>query len=578
MSEVIIFEENSLFGLKSNTGEVLLQPNFTSLVSCRTNIYLQECWDFAFYYIALVRTKIGDKYALYDYKGNLALPPIYNKIVHAHGNYFIIIPDWGTGVFEIGKGEIVPTEYESVSCRGELFIVQRNGKLGVYCNNGKVVCDVEFDDIKITEELILGRNCDNIIIHDLNGKTLFNSYYEITDYVYGKWSDFYIVRRNGFYGCLNRSPWYCESLEDVSLLKELVPCIYDYIAYTDKTIFDAKINDKDMFIKYFVKKGEGTLSFYQYDLYDINDNPAYRGKTLLSTIITDTFCIQTPSKTTFTNMNREFANIYENLKLTISQKIDFEGSEDDLCIEDASFIMNVLSQLEIERGYVLGLYPHGYSLGTIESNYRNYYTMPYVHKENATKYFSPELKSTQPPKKTWLQRLHLAKCEPWEKEYYSSEEYSPDMLIPELLIDVLAKSVPSPLEYVRLNREEEAIWEVFLLDKLKHFLPTFNHGNYIRKNLICVPSDIDRLPNYVKDYIAYCCRSHDVEKIFPKIEFSTEEIMVKCCYFNQQEGLIMWKTSYRWIDMGGGTGKVESLLLPFGCEDVLVPVKEIIRY
>jgi len=277
-------------------------------------------------------------------------------------------------------------------------------------------------------------------------------------------------------------------------------------------------------------------------------------------------------------MNTEFANIYENLKLTISQNIAFEGSEDDLCIEDASFIMNVLNQIEIEQGYVLGLYPHGYSLGTIESNYENYYTMPYIHKKNATKYFSPELKTTQPPKKTWLQRLHLAKCEPWKKEYYSSEEYSPDMLIPELLIDVLAKSVPSPLEYVRLNREEEAIWEVFLLDKLKHFLPTFNHGNYIRKNLICVPSDIDRLPNYVKDYIAYCCRSHDVEKIFPKIEFSTEEIMVKCCYFNQQEGLIMWKTSYRWIDMGGGTGKVESLLLPFGCEDVLVPVKEIIRY
>ena len=278
-------------------------------------------------------------------------------------------------------------------------------------------------------------------------------------------------------------------------------------------------------------------------------------------------------------MNQEFADIYENLQLTISQNIAFEGSEDDLCIEDASFIMNVLNQIEIEQGYVLGLYPHGYSLGTIESNYENYYTMPYIHKKNATKYFSPELKTTQPPKKTWLQRLHLAKCEPWKKEYYPSEEYSPDMLIPELLIDVLAKSVPSPLEYVRLNREEEAIWEVFLLDKLKHFLPTFNHGNYIRRNLICSPSDIDSLPDYVKDYIAHCCRMHDVEKIFPKIDFYSDDgIIVKCCYFNWQKGLIMWKNPYNWIDMGGGTGKVESLLLPFGCEDVLVPVKEIIRY
>lgn len=152
------------------------------------------------------------------------------------------------------------------------------------------------------------------------------------------------------------------------------------------------------------------------------------------------------------------------------------------------------------------------------------------------------------------------------------------MLIPELLTDVLAKSVPSPLEYVRLNREEEAIWEVFLLDKLKHFMPTFNHGNYIRRNLICSPSDIDRLPNHVKDYIVHCCRMHDVEKIFPRIEFSDDRIIVKCCYFNRQEGLIMWKSSYNWINMEGGKGKVESLLSSSDDEGVLVPVEEIVRY
>jgi hypothetical protein len=124
---------------------------------------------------------------------------------------------------------------------------------------------------------------------------VFNSFYdEITDYVYGKWSDFNIVKRNGFYGCLNYSPWDCNTLEDVYLLKELVPCIFDYIAFTDKTIFDTKTNDKDMFIKYFVKKEGGTLTFYQYDLFDINDNPTYRGKILLSATITHTFCVQTP--------------------------------------------------------------------------------------------------------------------------------------------------------------------------------------------------------------------------------------------------------------------------------------------
>ncbi len=273
-------------------------------------------------------------------------------------------------------------------------------------------------------------------------------------------------------------------------------------------------------------------------------------------------------------MNQEFANIYENLNLTIGQNIDYEGYADNLCIEDASFIMDIFNHLELEQGYVLGLYPHGYSLGTIESNYRNFYTMPYVHKENATKYFSPKLKSSFfSIVKRWLSfNLFQGKT-----EYYSSEEFSPDMLISKLLTDVLAKSVPSPLEYVKLSHEEEAIWEVFLLDKLKHFLPTFNHGNYIRRNLICDPSDIDRLPDYVKDYITHCCRTHDVEKIFPKVEFSNDNILVKCCYFNQQKGLIMWKNSYRWIDMEGGTGNVESCSSS-DCEEVLVPIKETVRY
>lgn len=274
-------------------------------------------------------------------------------------------------------------------------------------------------------------------------------------------------------------------------------------------------------------------------------------------------------------MNPEFANIYENLNLTIGQNIDYEGYADDLCIEDASFIMDTFKHLELEQGYVLGLYPHGYSLGTIESNYRNFYTMPYVHKRNATKTFSPKLKSSFfSIVKRWLTfKLFQSKT-----EYYSSEDFSPEMLIPTLLTDVLAKSVPSPLEYVRLSREEEVVWEVFLLDKLKHFLPTFNHGNYIRRNLICDPSDIDRLPDYVKDYIANSCRMHDVEKIFPKVEFSNDEILVKCCYFNQQKGLIMWKTPYHWIDMGGRKGKVETVMLSSDCEDVLVPIKEIVKY
>ena len=296
MSKAIIFEENTLWGLKSSTGEVLLRPEFLEISPCYPNVYLSESHEFAIYYIVLVNTgSNGNKYSLYDNKGTLILPPIYNNLCHAFGNYFIVSPEWGTGVYELRNGEIIPTDYENITFSKEYFIVKSDGKLGCFNKHGKNVCDLLFDEIKITEELIIGKDGGNVIIYQHNGKVVFNSFYdEITDYVYGKWSEFYIVKRNGFYGCLNSSPWHCETLNDATLLKEIIPCAFDYIAFTDKTIFNAITKDKDLFIKYFVKKTGDVLTFFLYDLYDVNDNPLLRNQQLLSAIVTDTFRITQP--------------------------------------------------------------------------------------------------------------------------------------------------------------------------------------------------------------------------------------------------------------------------------------------
>ena len=293
MNKASIIEAHGLKGLQSDSGNVLLPPLYKEITPCYTEIYLSDCYSFATYYIVLVNTNIGEKYALYDFNGQIVLPPIYNKISHAFSNCFIITPEWGCGVYEINKGEIIATEYEEVFVSIQYFVVSKNGKKGVFNSKGEIVCAIEYDDIKITEELILGKQYGNIVIYDSSGAVLFNHFYdEITDLVYGEWTDYYLVRRQNRWGCLNRSPWFCITKDDVSTLIELIPCMYDFIAYTDKTLYSCQ-NDRDMFIKFFVKKSsDGHLYFYQYDLYNKNDNPISRDKITTTTLITNTFSMR----------------------------------------------------------------------------------------------------------------------------------------------------------------------------------------------------------------------------------------------------------------------------------------------
>lgn len=294
MDKADIFEADGLFGVKNSTEKVLLPPLFKKIIPCHTEVYLQDCCSFSTYYIVSVNTAIGEKYALYDHKGRIILPPIYKNIIYAFGNYFIISPDWGSGVFEIGKGEIISTDYDGVLAEMSFFVVSKNNKKGVFAPSGRNICPIEYDDIKITEELILGKERGNIVIYEPSGAILFNNFYdEITDFVYGKWTDFCLVKRKGKWGCLNCAPWFCRVKEDISVLKEIVPCAYDFLAYTDKTIYSSQ-NEKDMFIKFFVKAYKGHLTYYLYDLYDRNDNPENRSIIANTAVITETLSVQAP--------------------------------------------------------------------------------------------------------------------------------------------------------------------------------------------------------------------------------------------------------------------------------------------
>lgn len=271
-------------------------------------------------------------------------------------------------------------------------------------------------------------------------------------------------------------------------------------------------------------------------------------------------------------MENSLSNIYKSLKAAIAKNIRIHDLE-DFNVPDASFITDIFNHTKLDDGMTLGLYRHGYSLGSIESNYSNFYMNPYVHYTDASEEFVPKL---IPVRKGLLQILRLKSCNYAKKEYRSSIFYSPKMLIYNIIDDIMAESIRLPNQFATTEWNEEAIWEMFLLDNLKYFLPTFGHATYKRKDVICSEEDIEELPPVVKRFA-----ESNLSTLLPKVLLKNErrDAIIVCHYFNPWEGLIKWTIPYHsFSESYEKRIRIGKLVLPSEKKEVVVPFMSSTRY
>lgn len=236
-----------------------------------------------------------------------------------------------------------------------------------------------------------------------------------------------------------------------------------------------------------------------------------------------------------------YKEIYDSLKKAIKDNYEIDDLS-DFVITDASFLLDCFKHIKFDEKKVLGIFCQMYC-----DSQMGFYSVPYVHRANATEPYYPEVKMLKPRrqvKETFLQKIGLSSSGKWlDAEYSVSEEYSPKKIIVNTLNSQQAKSVNLPSHYITGHWTEECAWEVFLLDNLKYFLPSFGSGAYMHRELICSLEDLLELPQQVQDGVLLS-DAH----LLPHFVYGQNMVKVVVHYFSKWKGLVKWTIPYVTAD------------------------------
>lgn len=243
-----------------------------------------------------------------------------------------------------------------------------------------------------------------------------------------------------------------------------------------------------------------------------------------------------------------FISTYQALQESIDTNFVVKDL-DDFDLFDASFILDTLNLLIINPGNTLGIYRLQDDVFS-----RSFISKPYVHETNANKIYNPII---TPKKKTFAQRLGIS-SEPYkEGDFTISESYSPEFLLSgvvdrRVLKDIYGGSALNLIQYICIPKNEEAVWQMFLLDNIEYFLPKFDHGAYRDRKLVFTTSDISSFPASVQNFVN---QNNDYINPIIRINEMEEQAFVQCTYFNKWEGLVRWTCFYQLFE-GFGNGQI----------------------
>lgn len=132
--DVILYQENSLWGLKSPAGEVLVKPTYKKMIRIG-------------YHSWIVQSK-KDKFGLTDVEGNILVPVKYRQTDRILGKFAKFGNTNDFGLYDEYGKLIIPHEYQKIDLLfGKMFLTCKNYKYGVMSFGGKVLLDNEYDDI-----------------------------------------------------------------------------------------------------------------------------------------------------------------------------------------------------------------------------------------------------------------------------------------------------------------------------------------------------------------------------------------------------------------------------------------------
>lgn len=141
VSDVTVFSENNLFGLKDNSGNVIVEPIYPKLIRVGNSSWI-------------VQKK--NKFGLIDSSGNFLLQPKYRHVDRVLGSFVKLGNDNDYALYDEEGKIILPPEYTSIDLLfGGMFLTYKNYKYGVADFNGNILIENICDDIYMPQPNIM---------------------------------------------------------------------------------------------------------------------------------------------------------------------------------------------------------------------------------------------------------------------------------------------------------------------------------------------------------------------------------------------------------------------------------------
>ena len=133
--------EKGLWGLKDESGNVLIEPQYKKLIALGSTSYIVQ--------------KRG-KFGLVDKQNNVLVPIKYSHTSRVLGKYLRIGNGSKYALYNEKGEELLKMEYSTIDILfGGMFLTCKNYKYGLIDNKGKVILDNLFDDIYMPQPNIM---------------------------------------------------------------------------------------------------------------------------------------------------------------------------------------------------------------------------------------------------------------------------------------------------------------------------------------------------------------------------------------------------------------------------------------
>lgn len=164
---VIIAEKDKKFGAFSYSGDTVLPAEYDSII-CK--------------YHSLI-VKNNNKFALFSAEGKSILDFEYDNINHFMKDKFLITKDSKKFCFDLESKKITELPFDRIIISGNNFIVEKDGKKGVYKYEAeKLIIPIKYDDLKSLGGKYLVTLGQNQGLYSLSGEEILKPIYKKINY------------------------------------------------------------------------------------------------------------------------------------------------------------------------------------------------------------------------------------------------------------------------------------------------------------------------------------------------------------------------------------------------------------